>query len=1020
MKNFLSLDNLIFQEKEPISNFIQSSSEVSECSITNVLEENSSSIWISNEELPQEIILNLSRSFFKEYPKKLSAIGIYCWHAYPTNPKLVEILISKNNDDNYISFGNFDLCLKPGRQLLQLDEENDSNFLNTENNNYSIKILIKETYGDKRTYINNIYLYESIDFMSSGIINSFNGIEPIKEEDDSSSIFYLRESREKTLPRKNKNNSVNNNFSSNRINNEINDIINMNNNQKLSESQINLNTLEKKINSDEFKNKDLTIDEFEIITKSKNIENKLNEKISNTNNKENILIKDNYENDESNLLINNNLIGTESQFNITEISEKNNLIKNEDLINQNILLTKTNEEIDDNKLNNSNNNNDIINKNTNNNNKLLIEQEENNVVNNLKKKDLNEQSLDVTLSSDDLEYFENLKGTKTHHNNFFNPPKITDSNEELDNLELQHSSGENNQKNKIDITNKKIMENYFNMQSSNKKSNNNNSNKKHFNVNSISQKNIMKDFNNNNNINNNNKTNNNNKIKPKIKKEKNSNKDELKQLKEEITTLKNSFNNYKKEQEEINKKQQEKINLLETHIKKLTTNSNKMNEVVKTLLEAQYIQNQTTNDFIMNQMRQIATETFVNIFSNITQLANLNPQQNNPKINIQNPNQEPIDNLNINKLNDKERQQTYQTTRRKKYSIDKLNKKMNNKSLNNIEINDSKDSNSNKNNKIYNKKINEMNFKANRLKKYNSGRNIILKKNYISQNNINNYINPEANNYYMNNEISGNNNDNIDNIEKEQNNDNYFYQTGYPTEGDKNKNPFKKIQKINNINNDEILKINNNEFDSNILSNKKEIIHKRLLSNYYRKKNSSPIKKMKRSYIAYPESGHLYPETTANISSQNKIINFNINENEENNESDEINSERDIPLKVSQLNTEKGNYIIKSAKNIIKENNNYDEEKDNEFEIENETRTNSEVKDPYNNFKKNKLGEEKFQINKNMNFNDKTEEKKSSKDSDKIINNKKRRTKSKNNESLINLIHQYNNNNKEINKSNND
>ena len=1008
MKNFLSLENLIFQENDSISNFIQSSSEVSECSITNVLEENSSSIWISNEELPQEIILNLSRSFFKEYPKKLSAIGIYCWHAYPTNPKLVEILISKNNDDNYISFGNFDLCLKPGRQILQLDEENDSNFLNTENNNYSIKILIKETYGDKRTYINNIYLYESIDFMGSGLINSFNGIDTIKEEDDSSSIFYLRESREKTLPRKNKNNSVNNNYSSNRINNEINDIINMSNNPKQSESQINLNTMMKKINSDELKNKDLTIDEFEIITKSKNIENKLNEKKINSN-KENILIKDNYENDESNLLINNNLIGTESQFNITEISEKNNLIKNEDLTNQNILLTKTNEEIDD-KLNNSNNNNDIINKN---NNKLLIE--ENNGDNDMNKKDLNEQSLDVTLSSDDLEYFENLKGTKTHHNNFFNPPKITDSNEELDNLELQHSSGENNQKNKIDITNKKIMENYFNMQNSNKKSNNKNNsnnllnnNKKNSNQNCISQKNILKDFSNN--------KHDTNKIKPKIKKEKNENKNEINQLKEEIISLKNIFENYKKEQEEINKKQQEKINLLETHIKKLTTNSNKMNEVVKTLLEAQYIQNQTTNDIIMNQMRQIATETFVNIFSNITQLANLNPQQNNPTINIQNPNQEPIDNLNINKLNDKERQQTYQTTRRQKYSIDKLNKKMNNKSSYNIEINDSKDSNT-KNNKIYNKKLNEMNFKANRLKKYNSGRNIVLKKNFISQNNINNYINPEQNNYYINNESSGNNNDNIDNNDKEQNNDNYFYQTGYPTEGDKNKNPFKKIQKINNINQDEILKINNNEFDSNILSNKKEIIHKRLLSNYYKKKNSSPIKKMKRSYISYPESGHLYPETTANISSQNKNINFNINENKENNESEEVNSDRDIPLKVSQLNTEKGNYIVKSAKNINIQKNNYDEEKENEFEIENETRTNSEVREPYNNFKKNKLGEEKFQINRN---NDKSEEKKSSKDSDKVINNKKRRTKSKMNESLINLIHKYNNNNKEINKSNNE
>ena len=219
------------------------------------------------------------------------------------------------------------------------------------------------------------------------------------------------------------------------------------------------------------------------------------------------------------------------------------------------------------------------------------------------------------------------------------------------------------------------------------------------------------------------------------------------------------------------------------------------------------------------------------------------------------------------------------------------------------------------------------------------------------------------------------------------------------------------------------MKINNNEFDSNILSNKKEIIHKRLLSNYYRKKNSSPIKKMKRSYIAYPESAHLYPETTANNSKQIKNINFNINENEENNENGEIYSEEDVPLKVSQLKSEKGNYIINSAANRNKEKNDYDEEKEIDFEIENETRTNSEVKEPHTNFKKNKLLdkkiEEKLQINKNININEISEEKKSTKDSEKIINNIKRRTKSKKNESLINLIHQYNNNNKEINKSNN-
>ena len=999
MKNFLSLDNLIFQEKDPISNFIQSSSEVSECSITNVLEENSSSIWISNEELPQEIILNLSRSFFKEYPKKLSAIGIYCWHAYPTNPKLVEVLISKNNDDNFISFGNFDLCLKPGRQLLQLDEENDTNFLNTENNNYIIKILIKETFGDKRTYINNIYLYENLDFMGTGIINSFNPIDTIKEEDDSSSIFYLRESRERTLPRKKINNSVNNNISTNKINNDtLTKEISIPNQSQLNS---NLNNMMIKTHSDELKNKDLTIDEFEIITKTKNKGNKSNDKlIQNRNiNSENILIKNNYENDESNIIINNNIIGTDSQFNITEISERNNNIKNDDITNQNILLTKTNDEIDE-KLNNSNNKNIEINK------QLNV----NNIENKLNKKTSNAESLDVTLSSDDLENFGFLKGTKTHHNNFFNPPKISESTDELENFEFQHSSGDNKHKNKIDISEKKIMENYFNMQNSSNKKNNNNisQNKKtKSNINCMSQKNIQKE---NNNIN-----------KPK-EKNKNLNKkreNEIKQLKQELSSIKSEFENYKKEQQEISKKYQDKITLLETHIKKLTTNSNKMNDVVKTLLEAQYIQNQTTNDFITNQMRRIATETFVNIFSNISQFANL-AQPQNPVISIPNPNQEPIDNININNLNDKDRQQTYQTTRRKKYSIDRINKKLNNKSLNNIEISDSKDSN--KGNKIYNKKINETNIKANKLKKYNSGRNIVLRKNYISQNQINNYINPENKNNYANNESLENNTENIDNNDKEQINENYFYQTGYPTDGDKNITPFQKVQKINNINSNEILKINNNEFHSNLISNRKEIIHKRLLSNYYKKKTSSPIKKAKSSNISYPESRHLYPETTANISNQNKNINFNINENEEKENNSEIYSDEDVPLKVSQLKTEKGNYLINNSNNRNKEKNNYDEEKENDNEIDNETRTNSEVRDTFPNLKKNKLGDKlnednKFQIKQNLNSN---EEQKCTKDSDKNINNKKRKIKSKKNESLINLIQQFNNNNKELNKMDNE
>ena len=999
MKNYLSPENLNLETSQNLKDLIKASSEMDGCPIKNILNNETNSMWLSGEGMPQEIIINLKRGILKEFPKKLSAVAIYCWHAYPTNPKLVEVLISKNNDDNFISFGNFDLCLKPGRQLLQLDEENDTNFLNTENNNYIIKILIKETFGDKRTYINNIYLYENLDFMGTGIINSFNPIDTIKEEDDSSSIFYLRESRERTLPRKKINNSVNNNISTNKINNDtLTKEISIPNQSQLNS---NLNNMMIKTHSDELKNKDLTIDEFEIITKTKNKGNKLNDKlIQNRNiNSENILIKNNYENDESNIIINNNIIGTDSQFNITEISERNNNIKNDDITNQNILLTKTNDEIDE-KLNNSNNKNIEINK------QLNV----NNIENKLNKKTSNAESLDVTLSSDDLENFGFLKGTKTHHNNFFNPPKISESTDELENFEFQHSSGDNKHKNKIDISEKKIMENYFNMQNSSNKKNNNNisQNKKtKSNINCMSQKNIQKE---NNNIN-----------KPK-EKNKNLNKkreNEIKQLKQELSSIKSEFENYKKEQQEISKKYQDKITLLETHIKKLTTNSNKMNDVVKTLLEAQYIQNQTTNDFITNQMRRIATETFVNIFSNISQFANL-AQPQNPVISIPNPNQEPIDNININNLNDKDRQQTYQTTRRKKYSIDRINKKLNNKSLNNIEISDSKDSN--KGNKIYNKKINETNIKANKLKKYNSGRNIVLRKNYISQNQINNYINPENKNNYANNESLENNTENIDNNDKEQINENYFYQTGYPTDGDKNITPFQKVQKINNINSNEILKINNNEFHSNLISNRKEIIHKRLLSNYYKKKTSSPIKKAKSSNISYPESRHLYPETTANISNQNKNINFNINENEEKENNSEIYSDEDVPLKVSQLKTEKGNYIINNSNNRNKEKNNYDEEKENDNEIDNETRTNSEVRDTFPNLKKNKLGDKlnednKFQIKQNLNSN---EEQKCTKDSDKNINNKKRKIKSKKNESLINLIQQFNNNNKELNKMDNE
>ena len=209
--NIISKENLKNNSLLILRSLIQSSSEMNGCPITNILEKEIKSIWLSDESLPQEIILDLNKNNFIHYPKKLSAIGIYCWHAYSTNPKLIEILIStnKNNNLNFISLGDFDLELKPGLQLLHLDEDllldNEDNKLN---DNISIKLIIKETYGGKRTYINNLSLYEDVDV---SILN-LKSIQEENDEEENSSMVFLRESRNKNNYKKigKKNNNLNN------------------------------------------------------------------------------------------------------------------------------------------------------------------------------------------------------------------------------------------------------------------------------------------------------------------------------------------------------------------------------------------------------------------------------------------------------------------------------------------------------------------------------------------------------------------------------------------------------------------------------------------------------------------------------------------------------------------------------------------------------------------------------------------------------------------------------------------
>ncbi len=207
MKNFLSPENLNLETSQSMKDLIKASSEMDGCPIKNILNNETNSMWLSGEGMPQEITINLKRGILKEYPKKLSAVAIYCWHAYPTNPKLIEIQISKNNENNFNSLGNFELCLKPGTQLFQLDDDNDF-LINEKIQKITLKLIIKETFKGDRTYINNVYLYENIDmnFINANNISEDNvnlGNNNNNGLSDSSSIIYLRESRERNLPRSN-------------------------------------------------------------------------------------------------------------------------------------------------------------------------------------------------------------------------------------------------------------------------------------------------------------------------------------------------------------------------------------------------------------------------------------------------------------------------------------------------------------------------------------------------------------------------------------------------------------------------------------------------------------------------------------------------------------------------------------------------------------------------------------------------------------------------------------------------
>ena len=343
MKNFISIDNLDLKSSSSIKSFITATSEVDECLINNVLQENKN-IWLSDDFLPQEIVLDFRNVKLKEIPKKLTAIGIYCWNKYPTNPKIIEVLISKEKGMNYISLGHFDLSFKAGRQLIYLDDENDAELeeiLSTVDfNDLIIKLIIKETFGGKHTYINNLYLYDKIDTNNINISNN-NLNNDINNEQNTIN------------QENNENNNINNDYvamneNENDMyeNNNINDMnINENENENKVENS-DLNKIENKENLDNEKmngNENLQQD---IIENAQNISNNdinedngiqhINYEIDNYNQNQiaNINIRESktpkirkdYINKEDRQMIPNSLTNRNINTTVRQYNNKNNLI----------------------------------------------------------------------------------------------------------------------------------------------------------------------------------------------------------------------------------------------------------------------------------------------------------------------------------------------------------------------------------------------------------------------------------------------------------------------------------------------------------------------------------------------------------------------------------------------------------------------------------------------------------------------------------------------------------------------
>lgn len=225
--------------------------------------------------IPQEIIIDLS-NIIQYLENMYKTFGIFCWHGYNSNRKVIKLLVNEENDikKEYQSIGLFNLEQKSGIQTFPI--QYNKTIDNCKNIKY-LKINIKGNFGEKWTYINQIMLYDKdVKYINNILKESMISLRESEESFDINDIDIYLDTERSNNGKNNKSElneeyiKFNDNININNSNNEgINkELDNFNNIVKENEEENDKNYIKKNIINESNKKKVYHVERIEKIIKN--------------------------------------------------------------------------------------------------------------------------------------------------------------------------------------------------------------------------------------------------------------------------------------------------------------------------------------------------------------------------------------------------------------------------------------------------------------------------------------------------------------------------------------------------------------------------------------------------------------------------------------------------------------------------------------------------------------------------------------------------------------------------------